>query len=96
MFCIFFCDRHLESGDDPVVYGRFRAFGITGKLALVEGVSLTLGVLTGTVLWWLALSAVTAHFREKVTDRIYKRLHLLLGGLMILFGSIMIVESIIR
>ena len=31
-----------------------------------------------------------------VTDRIYKWLHLLLGGLMILFGIIMIVESIIR
>ena len=74
----------------------FAAFGITGKLALVEGVSLTLGVLIGTVLWWLTLSAVTVHFREKVTDRLYKRLRLLLGGLMILFGIIMIAESVIR
>ena len=72
------------------------AFGITGKLAIGEGVSLTLGVLVGTVFWWLVLSAVTAHFREKVTNHIYKRLRLLLGGLMILFGIIMIVESIIR
>ncbi len=74
----------------------FAAFGITGKLALVEGISLTLGILVGTVLWWLALSAVTAHFRGKVTDRLYKRLHWLLGGLMILFGIIIIVESLIR
>lgn len=74
----------------------FAAFGITGKLVLVEGISLTLGILVGTVLWWLALSAVTAHFREKVTNRLYKRLHWLLGGLMILFGIILIVESLIR
>ena len=74
----------------------FAAFGITGKLSFGDGIALTLGVLAGTVIWWLALSAVTGHFREKVTDRIYKQLHLLLGGLMILFGVIMITQSIIK
>ena len=73
----------------------FTAFGITGKMAPAEGGSLMLGILLGTLLWWLALSGIVAVLRNKITDKIYHLLNLILGFFMEIFGGIMIIRSII-
>lgn len=71
----------------------FTAFGISGDLNVYQGIALTIGILTGTLCWWSALSGVVAHFRKKVTNNIYKWLNRILGCLMTLFGIIMIFQG---
>ena len=73
----------------------FAAFGISGGLDMGQGIALILGILTGTLCWWTALSGVVAHFRKKVTNNIYKWLNGILGCLMILFGIIMTIQGIL-
>lgn len=71
----------------------FTAFGISGNLNIYQGTALIIGILTGTLCWWAALSGVVAHFRKKVTNNIYKWLNRILGCLMTLFGIVMIFQG---
>lgn len=73
----------------------FAAFGISGDLDTGQGMALILGILTGTLCWWAALSGVVAHFRKKVTNNIYRWLNRILGCLMALFGIIMMIQGIL-
>lgn len=72
----------------------FAAFGIGGGLGAWQGIALILGILTGTLCWWAALSGVVAHFRRRVTKHIYRWLNRILGCLMMFFGFIMVVQGI--
>lgn len=55
---------------------------------------LIIGIFTGTLCWWLALCGITAHFRDKVTGKIYRWLNCILGCLMIGFGILMAVRGL--
>lgn len=66
----------------------FAAFGIRGGLDAGQGTALITGIFIGTLCWWLALSGITAHFRNRVTEKIYRWLNWILGCLMIGFGII--------
>ena len=50
----------------------FAAFGIHGGLSAKQGAALIVGILTGTLCWWLVLSGITAHFRDRITGKIYR------------------------
>ena len=71
----------------------FAAFEIDGNVSAPEGVGLVLGILAGTLGWWLALSGIVALFRERITDRIYQWLNRILGGFMTIFGMVMMIRS---
>lgn len=73
----------------------FASFGITGPFSAGEAGSLTLGILLGTLCWWVLLSGLAAHFRSRITNRIYQWLNRLLGCFLILFGGAMLVRSIL-
>ena len=72
----------------------FTAFGIGGDLNAYQGIALTTGILVGTLCWWAALSGIVSHFRKRVTDHIYEWLGRILGGLMMLFGLVMILQGV--
>ena len=74
----------------------FTAFGISGNLDVYQGIALITGILAGTMCWWSVLSGAVAYFRKKVTDHIYKWLNRILGGLMTLFGVVMIIQEFIQ
>ena len=72
----------------------FTSFGITGDADILQGLLLMAGILIGTGIWWLGLSAVVTLFRMKISDSIYRILNICLGTLLILL-SIGIVVSIV-
>ena len=72
----------------------FTAFGIGGDLNAYQGIALITGILGGTLCWWTALSGIVSHFRKRVTDHIYEWLGRILGGLMMLFGLVMILQGV--
>ena len=74
----------------------FAAFGIHGGLGVKQGASLIAGIFTGTLCWWLILSGVTAHFRDRITEKIYRWLNCVLGCLMTGFGMVMVVQGIVK
>lgn len=71
----------------------FAAFEIDGKVSAVEGACLALGILAGTLGWWLVLSGGVSLFRERITDRIYRWLNKILGSFMAIFGIVMMIRS---
>ena len=71
----------------------FAAFEIDGNVSAPEGVGLILGILAGTLGWWLILSGGVSLFRERITDRIYKWLNRILGSFMMIFGMVMMIRS---
>lgn len=74
----------------------FAAFGIHGGLKAEQGAALITGILIGTLCWWLVLSGITAHFRDRVTGKIYRWLNCVLGCLMTGFGIIMVIQGVIK
>lgn len=72
----------------------FTAFEINGDVSVPEGFGLILGVLAGTLGWWLILSGIVSLFRERITGRIYIWLNRILGSLMTFFGIVMICRGV--
>lgn len=74
----------------------FAAFGIHGGLSVKQGADLIIGILIGTLCWWLILSGIAAYFRDRITGKIYRWLNCILGCLMTGFGIVMIIQGIIK
>lgn len=72
----------------------FAAFEINGDVSVPEGAGLILGILAGTLGWWLLLSGGVSMFRQRITDQIYKWLNRVLGSFMMILGIVMIVRNI--
>jgi len=73
----------------------FASFGIGAIRSAAQGAALVTGILLGTGCWWCALAGLSAKFRERVTGRAYQVLNRLLGILMVLFGLIMILRTVL-
>lgn len=77
------------------VIGFLALFGSLGDLAPHQGDWLgagffVLGVAAGAVSWWFAVSALVAVLRDRMTDDTLHRVNRLAGGLLILFGVVMV------
>ena len=64
----------------------FSYFGIDGKLGAVNGIALVAGVLLGTLIWWITLSAIARRIKEKFGEKGFSRLNKIFGIIMIGFG----------
>lgn len=94
VFC--FLSSFLAALLNPVAVlsflAAFTAFGIEENLSVWQGMELILGILAGTLCWWLLLSGMAAYFRHRITDRIYQWLNCILGGFMLIFGAVMLIR----
>lgn len=70
----------------------FTAFNITGNITPMHGTGLMLGILAGTLCWWLILSGAVSVCRKRITDKIYIWLNRILGSLMMILGVAMILR----
>lgn len=73
----------------------FSAFGLLGDYTFLQGAWLVLGVLLGTGLWWFGLCALVSLLKKRITPRIYRIIWFALGGLMMLFGVVMLVRNVV-
>lgn len=71
----------------------FAAFEINGNVGSSEGAGLILGILAGTLGWWLILSGGVSLFRERITNQIYRWLNRILGSFMTVFGIVMVIRG---
>lgn len=73
----------------------FSYFGIEGKLGAVNGIALVAGVLLGTLIWWVTLSAIARKIKEKFGEKGFARLNKIFGIIMIGFAVAVFVRLII-
>lgn len=73
----------------------FSYFGIDGKLGTANGIALVTGVLLGTLIWWITLSAIARKIKEKFGEKGFSRLNKIFGIIMIGFGVVVFVRLII-
>ena len=73
----------------------FSYFGIDGKLGAINGIALVAGVLLGTLIWWVTLSAIARKIKEKFGEKGFARLNKIFGIIMIGFGVVVFVRLII-
>ncbi len=71
----------------------FTTFGINGNLSIQKSISLLAGILAGTLCWWIILAGAVAIFRNRITNKIYKVMNIVLGSFMLVFGVAMIIKS---
>lgn len=72
----------------------FSSFGIAEKPTAVQGAQLILGILLGTLCWWGMLSGAVSVFKKHITNKVYKQLNYILGGLLMIFGTAVAIRTI--
>ena len=72
----------------------FTTFGINGNLSIQKGICLLAGILAGTLFWWTVLAGIVAVSRNRITDKIYKIMNIVLGSFMLVFGAAMIIKCV--
>ena len=73
----------------------FSYFGINGRLGASDGIALVTGVLLGTLIWWITLSAIARKIKEKFGEKGFTRLNKIFGIIMIGFGVVVFARLII-
>ncbi len=75
----------------------FAGFGVgKGLTDTARAISLVLGVLAGSVLWWLTLTAVVARARHLFSPRALHGLNLAAGALIGAFGVYELITALMR
>lgn len=69
--------------------GIFAGLGLTGRTA-AEAALLTGGVFLGSAAWWLALTAVVARVRTRLTPAVLVWINRVSGGVLLAFGLVAI------
>lgn len=72
----------------------FTSFGITCQ-NFCQSLSLVVGIFFGTVIWWLTISFTASRFSEKFTKKGHLVLKIICGGLLIGFGILCVIRSLI-
>ncbi len=94
----------LGSSAADLLYACVGIFGMTlvsGFLTMYQrpisllGGLLIAGIFLGTLCWWSALSGVAAVFRSRIDRRIYQILNWILGGFMLIFGSVVLIKGLL-
>ena len=72
----------------------FTSFGLGGSIRFPGGLFVLIGILIGTSLWWVALSLVVNAFRNRITEKIYRILNVILGVFLIIFAIAVMADLI--
>lgn len=77
------------------IFGFLALFGSLGDLAPGPGDRLgaglfVVGVFAGGATWWFAVSMLVAFLRDRMTDDTLARINQVAGGLLVLFGAVML------
>lgn len=59
-----------------------------------NGIGLVAGIALGTVIWWTGLSVLGAKLRETLAEKMYQRVHRMMGMILVGLGVIMVVHGI--
>ncbi len=70
----------------------FSYFGISADAGLLRGISLVIGVFTGTYIWWGTLTAVTHIIKKKTEKFSFRYMNRIFGSILSLFGVIVLLR----
>lgn len=70
----------------------FSYFGISGDADLIQGIILVCGVFIGTYIWWGTLTTVTHIVKKKTEKFSFRSINRIFGGILSLFGIIILLR----
>ena len=73
--------------------GIFAGLGLAGRGGL-EAALLTVGVLFGSTLWWIGLTAVVGRLRARFTPRVLVWINRVSGTVLLVFGAVAIAAAV--
>lgn len=73
----------------------FSTLGIYGTENYIEKISLLLGILIGTGIWWIVISFCTSYLKEKMKEVFFMKLNKIFGITIIILGIFFIVRVVI-
>lgn len=73
----------------------FTSFDITEISHVGHAIVLIIGILLGTFSWWVILCGLVTIFRNKIDNKLYRRINYVLGSLVFIFGIVILAQGII-
>ncbi len=74
----------------------FSAVGFEGQQTPWQATTISLGVFSGSLLWFILLSLTVSYFRKKVTLPVYRMINTVSGALLIGYGIIVLDDAAIE
>lgn len=71
----------------------FASLGIGQVSTAAQGIQVIAGILLGTGCWWCLLAGAASRLRERMTEKLYRNLNRILGGLLVVFGLVMVLRA---
>jgi len=50
------------------------------------------GIFSGSFIWWLVLCSISMKFKERLTPRLIRKINLISGGLIFIFGILLVIS----
>ena len=50
------------------------------------------GIFSGSFIWWLVLCSISIKFKERLTSRLIRKINLISGGLIFVFGILLVIS----
>ncbi len=72
----------------------FTIFNVRQISSAGEGMAITFGILTGTCIWWTAISVIIGRLRKRFTDTKLLAVNYILGIFVLLFGLAIFIKSL--
>lgn len=70
----------------------FSVFNIGNITSVMQGVCLSAGILSGTLIWWSVLSISFSYIRKHISQKTFRLINYVLGGLVTVFGLTIIIN----
>ncbi len=71
----------------------FGAVGFESHQTVGQAIVISLGVFSGSLLWFMGLSTIVALLRKKVTPLVYRTINTISGALLVAYGIIFLVDA---
>lgn len=72
----------------------FTSLGIPNKMNLYSGIQLILGILVGTLIWWIGLSAFVNRISNRITNNIFQRLNNIFAFSLFFFATVILIRTL--
>ena len=72
--------------------GLFIITGLDKGNFLPNSLADIFGIFSGSFIWWLALCSISIKFKERLTPRLIRKINLISGGLIFIFGILLVIS----
>tara|TARA_B100000963_G_scaffold184866_1_gene160684 strand:- start:383 stop:997 length:615 start_codon:yes stop_codon:yes gene_type:complete len=62
------------------------------EISYIGSILIIFGIFSGSFIWWLILCSISINFKERLTPKFIQKINLISGGLIFIFGILLVIS----